>query len=156
MFLLKYIKLLKLCIVSPAYEIIVELIMIAMFLAIAVLIQNQGKQLYNYQLAEIISDTFKESDFTSINSINSYMNYLDELVDLLYEYNPSVNGKAIPYYIPYGAIRLNVIYNEKCSNTYNEIENNIKCTDEQCTIDLLTDFYLDPNCMYSYKGKKNL
>ena len=155
LFLLKYLKYLKLCIVSPTYEIIVELIMIAMFLATAFLIQNQGKQLYNYQLAEIISDTFKESQFTSINSINSYMNYLDKLVDTLYEYNPSNNGKAIPYYIPYGAIRLNVIYNEKCSKVYDEIENNMKCTDEQCTIDLLTDFYKNPACMYSFNGKRD-
>ena len=154
MFSLKYIKYLKLCIVSPAYEIIVELIMIFMFFTISFLLQNQGKQLYNFQLTEIISDTFKETEFKSINSINSYMNYLDKLVNILYEYNPSNNGKAIPYYMPYGAIRLNIIYNEECSNMYNEIENNIKCTEEKCTIDLLTQFYLNSTCMYSISLNK--
>ena len=57
---LKCIKHIKLCIVSPAYEIIVNLAIIILFFAISFLIQSQGIQMTNYQLTELISETFKE------------------------------------------------------------------------------------------------
>ena len=66
------IKYIKLCIISPAYDIIINLLIMIFFFIIAFLIQSQGIQLTNYQLTEIISDTFKENQFRSIKTKSEY------------------------------------------------------------------------------------
>ena len=150
---LKNIKYIKLCIVSPAYEIIINLSIIVLFFTISFLIQSQGIQMTNYQLTELISDTFKEQDFRSIKTKQEYYNYIKFLVDKLYEYDPPNNDNSIPYYIPYGAIRLKKFSNKGCIDKYNELRN-INCQTDECTLDLLNNFYSNKECGASFIREK--
>jgi len=148
---LKNIKYIKLCIVSPAYEIIINLSIIVLFFTISFLIQSQGIQMTNYQLTELISDTFKEQEFRSIKTKQDYYDYIKFLVDKLYEYDPPNNSNSIPYYIPYGAIRLKKFSNKECLDKYNELkENNLVCTTDECTLAFLNDFYSNKECGASF------
>ena len=142
---LKNIKYIKLCIVSPAYEIIINLSIIVLFFTISFLIQSQGIQMTNYQLTELISDTFEERQFRSIKTKSDYYDYITFLVDKLYEYDPANNDNSIPYYIPYGAIRLKKFSNKGCLEKYNELKN-IQCQDDECTLGLLNNFYSNEEC----------
>jgi len=146
---LKNIKYIKLCIVSPAYEIIINLSITVLFFTISFLIQSQGIQMTNYQLTELISDTFREQQFRSIKTKDEYYNYIKFLVDKLYEYDPQNNENSIPYYIPYGAIRLKKFSNKGCLDKYSEV-NNVACTTDECTLDLLNNFYSNKECGASF------
>ena len=150
---LKNIKYIKLCIVSPAYEIIINLSIIVLFFTISFLIQSQGIQMTNYQLTELISNTFDEEGFRSIQTKTQYYNYIEFLVKKLYEYDPSNHGNSIPYYIPYGAIRLKKFSNVDCKDKYNELKDSGKiCTTDECTLNLLNDFYSNKKCGSSFSN----
>ena len=121
----------------------------------AFLMQSQGIQLTNYQLTEIISDTFKENQFRSIKTKLEYYSYIDFLVNKLYEYDPVNNENSIPYYMPYGAIRLKKFSNSGCNSKFNDlIQGSTSCTTDKCTIDLLSKFYSDDNCGKIFSGEK--
>ena len=144
---LKNIKYVKLCIVSPAYEILINLAIIILFFIISFLIQSQGIQMTNYQLTELISETFDEVTFRSIKKKSDFYSYVDFLVDKLYEYDPVNKENSIPYYIPYGSIRLKKFSNSGCAEKYKELKKSGKiCTTDKCTLELLTDFYKTENC----------
>ena len=152
---LKNIKYIKLCIVSPAYEIIINLSIIVLFFVMSFLIQSQGIQMTNYQLTELISDTFQEETFKSIKTKNDFYNYIEMLVNKLYEYDPVNNQNSIPYYIPYGAIRLKKFSNIGCAEKYNQLKNSgTICTTDQCTLDLLKDFYETKECGEAFSNPK--
>ena len=154
---LNFIKYIKLCIISPAYDIIINLLMILFFFLIAFLLQSQGIQLTNYQLTELISDTFKESQFRSIKTKNEYYSYVEFLVNKLYEYDPVNNDYSIPYYLPYGAIRLKKFSNSQCNNKFNELINGNRSpcpNNDECTLQLLSEFYSDSNCGKVFAGEK--
>ena len=149
----KNIKYIKLCIVSPAYEIIINLSIIVLFFTISFLIQSQGIQMTNYQLTELISDTFKEQEFRAIKTKNDYYLYIEFLVNKLYEYDPVNNENSIPYYIPYGSIRLKKFSNIGCKDKYKELkESGQICTTDKCTLDLLTDFYNTKKCGLAFSN----
>ena len=151
---LKNIKYLKLCIVSPAYEILINLSIIVLFFTISFLIQSQGIQMTNYQLTELISDTFQEQKFREIKNKIDYYDYINFLVDKLYEYDPTNHDNSIPYYIPYGAIRLKKFSNTECNEKFNELKNSgIVCSTDECTLELLTDFYDNKKCGSSFLRK---
>ena len=144
---LKNIKYIKLCIVSPAYEIIINLSIIILFFIISFLIQSQGIQMTNYQLTELISETFDEAKFRSIKNRADFYDYIDFLVDKLYEYDPVNKEDSIPYYIPYGSIRLKKFSNSGCAQKYKELKESGKiCITDKCTLDILTDFYNTEKC----------
>ena len=152
---LNFIKYIKLCIISPAYDIIINLLMILFFFIIAFLIQSQGIQLTNYQLTELISDTFKESEFRSIKTKNEYYSYIDFLVNKLYEYDPVNNDNSIPYYMPYGAIRLKKFSNSECNEKFEELINRgTDCHTDECTLEVLSRFYSDKKCGKIFSGAK--
>ena len=152
---LKNIKYIKLCIVSPAYEIIINLSIIVLFFVMSFLIQSQGIQMTNYQLTELISDTFQEQRFKSIKTKNDFYNYIEILVNKLYEYDPVNNQNSIPYYIPYGAIRLKKFSNLGCAEKYRQLKNSRTiCTTDQCTLDLLKDFYETKECGEAFSNPK--
>ena len=152
---LNFIKYIKLCIISPAYDIIINLLIMAFFFVMAFLIQSQGIQLTNFQLTEIISDTFKEQEFRSIKTKSQYYSYIDFLVNKLYEYDPVNNENSIPYYMPYGAIRLKKFSNSECNSKFNElIQGSTSCTTDECTLNLLSQFYSDDNCGKVFSGEK--
>ena len=109
----------------------------------------------NYQLTELISNTFKEEEFRAIKTKEDYYNYIEFLVNKLYEYDPVNNENSIPYYIPYGAIRLKKFSNEGCTSKYNELKNNgIVCNTDECTLDLLKDFYNTKSCGSAFQRRK--
>lgn len=151
---LNFIKYIKLCIISPAYDIIINLLIMIFFFIIAFLMQSQGIQLTNYQLTEIISDTFKENQFRSIKTKSEYYSYIDFLVNKLYEYDPVNNDNSIPYYMPYGAIRLKKFSNSECNKKFTELINSgTTCNTDECTLKLLSDFYSDKNCGKIFSGE---
>jgi hypothetical protein len=109
----------------------------------------------NYQLTELISDTFQEQRFKSIKTKNDFYNYIEILVNKLYEYDPVNNQNSIPYYIPYGAIRLKKFSNLGCAEKYRQLKNSRTiCTTDQCTLDLLKDFYETKECGEAFSNPK--
>ena len=151
---LNFIKYIKLCIISPAYDIIINLLIMIFFFIMAFIIQSQGIQLNNFQLTELISDTFKEQEFRSIKTKTQYYSYIDFLVDKLYEYDPANNENSIPYYMPYGAIRLKKFSNSECNSKFNDlIQGGTSCTTEECTLNLLSKFYSDDKCGKIFSGE---
>lgn len=119
----KKIKYIKLCIISPHYEIIVNLAYIIFFFLLAFHILEMGSDVSNYQINSLIDKTFHKNSFTQIKTNQELLDYIDILVKELYSYNPS---KKLNYIIPFGSIRLKKYTHKQTECPFEKTE---KCSD---------------------------
>jgi len=132
------IKIFQRFIISPAFEIILNILFIICFYTLAYSFLKTGKYLNNYKLTEIIDEEFKKEKFLNITKKDQFLKYIEFLVNQLYEYDPINNNGSFPYYIPFGSIRLRKYKNNECLEIYNSLNKNpVKCLDENCTIEFL-------------------
>ena len=125
-------------IISPAFEIILNILFIICFFILAFSFLKTGKYLNNYKLTEILDEEFNKEKFLSITTKEQFLKYIEFLVNRLYEFDPINNNGSFPYYIPFGSIRLRKYQNNGCSEFYNSLNKNpVKCLDENCTLEFL-------------------
>ena len=113
----KKIKYIKLCLISPTYEIIVNCVYIISFLILSYILINNSEKLNSFQLNHLISKTFNESDFKTIETKEEFIEYLDYFVYDLFQFNPLEKQNSVPFFIPAGKVRLKKFKNDpqKCS-----------------------------------------
>ena len=145
------IKYIKLCIVSPLYEIIFNVIYLISFFLLAFRILSSSKILNSYQLNNILSNTFEEEYFkANVQTETDFFNYLERTMHKLYNYDPS---RTIPVMIPFGAVRIKK-YSNKPSLCSENIDITQLCSDSECTIKMLRDIYSNGSkCGYPSRKK---
>jgi len=138
----KKIKYIKLCLISPTYEIIVNCVYIITFLILSYILINNSDKFYSYQLNQMISETFNETEFNRIETKEEFIEYLDYFVYELFQFNPLQNQNSVPIFIPAGKVRLKKYKNnpQKCSEVIERIANSV-CDNYDCTIKTLTSIY---------------
>ena len=147
------IKYFQKCLISPAFEIILTIsFIISLSILFSFFLQIGKKINNNYKLTEIIKEEFEGEKFYGIKTKREFLNYIEFLVNRLYEFDPINNNDSFPYYIPYGSIRLRKYNNEICSQFYKSINESIICNEENCTI----NFYKNiQKCGNIYKNKSS-
>ena len=138
------IKYIKICIISPLFEILSNLLYIVSFFLLAFQILGPNRYLSNYKKNSLISRFFHETDIKSISSDEAFLSYVDFLVKKFYNYSPN-NG--VPIMIPFGDIRIQKFANrpELCSEDLVKVE---RCDDYQCTSETLNNIYKNTFCGY--------
>lgn len=157
----KNIKYLKLFIISPYYEIIVNLAYIIFFFLLAFYILEMGSEISNSKITSLIETKYHKDEFIKIKTDQDFLNYIDFLVNELYTYDPS---KKLNFMIPLGSIRLKKYTHKmtlcpfeeapKCSDCkYNNKKINNNYTLVACTITELTKLYeeSDFHCGVPYR-----
>ena len=154
----KKIKYIKLCLISPTYEIIVNCVYIISFLILSYILIKNSDKLNSFQLNNLISKTFNESDFKTIETKDEFIEYLDYFVYDLFQFNPLEKQNSVPFFIPAGKVRLKKFKNDpqKCSEVTARIANKV-CTNYDCTINTLTSIYEEKGnkCGYRYNQNSN-
>ena len=138
------IKYIKICIISPLFENISNLIYLVSFILLSIALIEPKKTITNYKKNSLIARQFEEEKFRTITTDEEFLNYLDLLVPKIYNYSP-LNG--VPISIPFGNIRLQKYGNkpEYCSH---KIDFSYACNDFICTINTLNDLYKKSYCGY--------
>ena len=144
---IKNIKFIKLCIVSPLFEILSNIVYLVSFFLLAFRILAMGSFFSNFQLNTLLSNYFDENYFRTISTEQNFLDYLDNIMKKLYNYSPT---SAVPVMIPFGAVRLKKYANDPdlCQK---RIDFTKVCTSSSCTIEELKDIYEDSKCGYTSK-----
>ncbi len=147
----KNIKYIKLCLISPIFEIVTNIIYLTSFLILAFLYTNIGRNYNNNEISKITELYLLKSQFTSIKSDTDYINYLKTILQKLYTYNKDTD--SLPFLIPSGSVRLTKYAYKGCSDSIDFTKN---CNNNyKCIITTLQDVFDNKNCGIPYKGKKN-
>ena len=148
----RYIRYFKLCLISPIFEIIINLTYIVSFLVIAIVYTNMGNNYTNYEVYDIASKYLNKSKFEKVTTPNQFKNYLINLVTKLYTYNP--NTEYLPFFIPSGTIELRSFSNNgsECSDN---VDYGINCEKNYtCIMSNLYNFYKQ-KCGQPYKSSSS-
>ena len=108
----KRLKYFKLCLISPALEIITNIIYITSFIIIFSYFYLDGKY---YNGNEILKFTESYIDYTTFHNIYSstdFLLYISNLVNKLYTLN--TNTEILPIFVPLNPIRLSQFSNKGC------------------------------------------
>ena len=144
----KNIKYIKLCLISPIFEIITNIIYLTTFLILAFLYTKIGKNYNNYEITEMTSKYLEKETFLSIKSDTEFISYLKTILKKLYTFNKDTD--SLPIFIPSGQVRLTKYSYKGCSES---IDLNKNCNNNyECIIETLKDVFDDKNCGIPYKG----
>lgn len=143
----KNIKFIKLCIVSPLFEILTNVVYLVSFFLLAFRVLAMGSFFSNFQLNTLLSNYFDETYFRTISTEEHFLDYLDNIMKKLSNYSPI---SSVPIMIPFGAVRLKKYANDPdlCQD---KIDFTKVCTSSSCTIEELKDIYEDSKCGYINK-----
>ena len=108
----KRLKYLKLCLISPALEIVINIIYIVSFIIIFIYFFLEGKYYNDNQILKFAESYIDYNTFNGINEADDFMNYLSSLVNKLYTID--INNKKLPIFIPLNPIRLSQFSNKGC------------------------------------------
>ena len=152
----KKIKYIKLCLISPTYEIIVNCVYIISFLILSYILIDNSDKFYSYQLNHIISTTFNETEFKEIESKDDFIEYLDYFVYDLFQFNPLQKQNSVPIFIPAGKVRLKKFKNDpqKCSEVIQRVADKV-CDNYDCTIKTLTSIYEEKGSKCGFRYMSN-
>lgn len=141
-------KYVKLCIVSPLYEILVNLLYIISFFILSFHLLANNSSISDYRINQIANEVYEKEAFMKIKTESDLFNYIERLIDNLYKYNP---GNKVNIMIPFGSVRLKKYALEptKCIIDYAKICND--CIDNIYL--LLITIYLYDRCLYSSRVK---
>ncbi len=108
----KRLKYIKLCLISPALEIVINIIYIVSFIIIFIYFFLEGKYYNDNQILKFAESYIDYNTFNGINEADDFMNYLSSLVNKLYTID--INNKKLPIFIPLNPIRLSQFSNKGC------------------------------------------
>ena len=136
--LFKYVKLV---IVHPAVEIIIEIFYLATAVTIAYILFRESPQYDQYKILGMTQSYLNYNEFNKIRTPTEFNSYLTSILDKLYTLDPS--NQKISLFIPISPIRINYFTIENECN--NKIDYTKTCTNDmhkfQCAIDNLVTFF---------------
>ena len=123
----------KLSLISPALEIVINLFYIVSFIIIFAYFCDNGKYYSNNQISKFTESYLNYGDFKAINTPSEFKIYIENLINKLYTFNPS--EEKIPILIPLNAIRITRFINKLCKEENFDIScnNNFHCIIESLT-----------------------
>ena len=118
----------KLGLISPALEIIVNIIFILSFIIIFSYFCSNGKYYSDNQISKFTESYINYEDFKNIDSPSDFKTYIQGLTTKLYTNIPST--EKIPIFIPLNPIRITRFTNNYCKEQdyLNSCNNNFQCT----------------------------
>ena len=150
--ILKYIKLF---LVHPSTEIILNMIYLISFVMIGILLFKESSNYDDHQIFDITQTFFNFKNFNKIKTPSQFKIYFISLLDKLYTINPST--EEIPLFIPMSPVRFIPFINSNDCNT--EIFYNKTCKNEsekfKCVIDYLTESFKN-KCGEKYTDNKKM
>ena len=128
----KRLKYFKLCLISPALEIVIDIIYISSFIILFTYFYIEGKYYNDNQILKFTESYIDYNSFNSISNAGEFITYLSNLVNKLYTIN--INIEKLPIFIPLNPIRLSQFSNKGCK----EEDFNYSCDKSfTCVIDSL-------------------
>ena len=117
----------KLGLISPVLEIVVNLIYIATFIILFIYFCEDGNYYSDRQITKFTEAYINYDSFKIINTSSDLKSYLQSLISKLYTYSPS--DEKVPIFIPLNPVRITRFINKKCKedNFQNSCNNNFHC-----------------------------
>ena len=117
----------KLGLISPILEIIVNLIYIISFLILFAYFCENGKYYSDNQITKFIESYINYDDFKTINTAANFKTYLQDLIAKLYTYHASL--EKVPIFITLNPVRITRFINKNCKeeNYQASCNNNFHC-----------------------------
>jgi hypothetical protein len=145
----KRLKYLKLCLISPALEIVINIIYISSFIILFTYFYIEGKYYNDNQILKFTESYIDYNSFNSIDNDVEFISYLSDLINKLYTIN--INTEKLPIFIPLNPIRLSQFSNKGCK----EDDFNYSCDKSfTCVIDSLATSFKH-SCGLRYTGNIN-
>ena len=126
----------KLGLISPVLEIIVNLIYIISFIIIFAYFCQDGKYYTDRQISKFTESYINYNAFKTIDSPSQLKTYLEDLISKLYTFNPS--DEKMPIFIPLNPVRITRFINKHCKEDNYQISCN---NDFHCIIKSLSDSF---------------
>ena len=139
----------KLGLISPVLEIIVNTIYILSFILIFYYICSNGKYYNDNQISKFTESYINYENFKNINSPSDLKTYIEDLTSKLFNSNPST--EKIPIFMPLNPIRITRFINNYCKeeNYLTTCNNNF-----QCVINSMSNSFKD-KCGEKYSNANN-
>ena len=128
----KRCKYIKLCLISPALEIISNIIYLISFFTIFTYIWQNGKYYNDNQILRFTESYISYKNFNDINSPSEFEQYISNLINKIFTIN--TNDEKLPIFLPLNQIRLSLFSNKECEEELFNYSCNKNFT---CTIDFL-------------------
>ena len=114
----KRFKYIKLCLISPALEIFIDIIYITSFIIIFTYFWQNGKYYKDNQILKFTESYIDYNSFNDIKTPTEFEIYLSNLINKLFTIN--TNNEILPIFIPLNPIRLSQFSNKGCEeNNFN-------------------------------------
>ena len=147
------IKYVKIFLVHPATEIIINIIYLMSFLVILFITYNGNKYYNDLDILDMTESYLNYNNFINIKTPSQLDSYIITILDKLFTIDPANN--EIPLFIPLNPIRVIPFNNE---NSCSEINYNINCRNEvnkfKCVIDNLSKSFQN-KCGEAYSDSYN-
>ena len=139
----------KLGLISPVLEIIVNTIYILSFILIIYYFCSNGKYYNDNQISKFTESYINYENFKNINSPSDLKTYIEDLTSKLFNSNPST--EKIPIFMPLNPIRITRFINNYCKeeNYLTTCNNNF-----QCVINSMSNSFKD-KCGEKYSNANN-
>ena len=139
----------KLGLISPVLEIIVNTIYILSFILIFYYFCSNGKYYNDNQISKFTESYINYENFKNINSPSNLKTYIEDLTSKLFNSNPST--EKIPIFMPLNPIRITRFINNYCKeeNYLTTCNNNF-----QCVINSMSNSFKD-KCGEKYSNANN-
>lgn len=139
----------KLGLISPVLEIIVNTIYILSFILIFYYFCSNGKYYNDNQISKFAESYINYENFKNINSPSDLKTYIEDLTSKLFNSNPST--EKIPIFMPLNPIRITRFINNYCKeeNYLTTCNNNF-----QCVINSMSNSFKD-KCGEKYSNANN-
>lgn len=139
----------KLGLISPVLEIIVNTIYILSFILIFYYFCSNGKYYNDNQISKFTESYINYENFKNINSPSDLKTYIEDLTSKLFNSNPST--EKIPIFMPLNPIRITRFINNYCKeeNYLTTCNNNF-----QCVINSMSNSFKD-KCGEKYSNANN-
>ena len=147
-------KYLKIVVVHPITEIVLDILYIVSIINIGLIIFKESDKYDDHQILDMAESHLDFNTFNNIKTSTQFISYLESTLDRLFSIDPSNEG--IPLFIPISPIRFIPF---KVNNNCNEIDYTKNCNSDtnkfKCAIDYLIESFKH-ECGKSYSDKLNL
>lgn len=151
----KILKYIKIILVHPLTEIIINALYLISFIFIGVTIFNKNQNYNNHQILDMTESHLDYNTFNNIKTPTQFHSYLIYILNKLYTINPLTD--EIPLFIPISPVRFTSFKNtNKCNTDIDYTKTCTTATDKfKCVIDNLSKSF-NLECGKSYSDKKNI
>ena len=108
-------KYIKICLISPALEIVFNIIYITSFIIILTFLWLEGKYYNDNQILKFTKSYIDYDSFYDIKNSSEMKAYISNLMDKLYIIDPT--REKLPIFIPLNPVRISFFLNEGCEES---------------------------------------